>query len=121
VVGRLVEQQHVRLLEQHAAERDAPLLAAGEVLDRASAGGSRSASIAISILRSRSQRLPASIWSCSFACSSISAFISSSEVISANFMFTSSKRRSTSRWCFTASSTLPRTSSAGSSSGSCGR
>jgi hypothetical protein len=82
VVGGLVEQEHVRLLQQHLAERDAPLLAAGEVLHPRVGGGRRSASIAISILRSRSQRLPASIWSWSFACSSSSAFISSSVEIS---------------------------------------
>ena len=33
MVGRLVEQQHVRALEQHAAERHAAPLAAGELVD----------------------------------------------------------------------------------------
>jgi len=34
VVGRLVEQQHVGLLQQQAAERDTAALPAGEVVDR---------------------------------------------------------------------------------------
>jgi hypothetical protein len=33
VVGRFVEQQHVRLLQQQAAQRDAALLATGELAD----------------------------------------------------------------------------------------
>jgi len=33
VVGRFVEQQHVRLLQQQAAQRDAALLAAGQLAD----------------------------------------------------------------------------------------
>ena len=33
MVGRLVEEQHVRLLEQHLAERDAPFLAARKLRD----------------------------------------------------------------------------------------
>ena len=33
VVGRLVEEQHVRLLEQYAAERDTSFLAAREIGD----------------------------------------------------------------------------------------
>ena len=44
----------------------------------ASGGGRRSASMATSIWRSSSQRLPASILSWTFACSSSSAVISSS-------------------------------------------
>ena len=55
MVGRLVEQQHVRLLEQQPAQRDAALLAAGERRRRRRRrGGQRSASIAMSSLRSRS-------------------------------------------------------------------
>jgi hypothetical protein len=46
VVGRLVEQQHVGLLEQEPAQRDA---APPEIFETsASPGGQRSASIAIS-------------------------------------------------------------------------
>jgi hypothetical protein len=57
VVGRLIQQQHVRLLEQDLAEGDAAALAADSVETSASAGGRRSASMAISILRSRSHAL----------------------------------------------------------------
>ena len=48
VVGRLVEQQQVGLLEQQLAQRDPPALAAGELVDQPSGGGQRSASIACS-------------------------------------------------------------------------
>ena len=88
---------------------------------RRRAGGQRSASIAISSLRSSSQALAASIWSCSLPCSSSSLFISSSSIGSANFALTSSKRRAASRVSATPSSTLPRTVLVGSSCGSCGR
>ena len=48
MVGRLVEQQQVGLGEQQPAQRDAAALAAGELgVTSASAGGQRSASIAI--------------------------------------------------------------------------
>ena len=78
VVGRLVEQQQVGLLQQQPAQRHAPALAAGELArPSASPGGQRSASIAISTVRSRSQASAASIFSCSSACSAISCSISS--------------------------------------------
>ena len=73
VVGRLVEQQQVGLLQQQPAERHAPAFAAGERRDVGVAGGRRSASMAISSVRSSSQALAASIRSCSFACCSSSA------------------------------------------------
>ena len=91
------------------------------VVTSVSPGGSRSASMAISSLRSRSQALEASMRFWSFACSSMRAFISSSSVTSANFMFTALNRSRRSRVSFTASSTFPFTSSDPSSSGSWGR
>ena len=71
VVGRLVEQQQVGRGEQQPAQGDAAPLAAGEVRrPPASAGGRRSASIAVSIRVSRFQPSTASIWSCRRANSS---------------------------------------------------
>ncbi len=67
MVGRLVEQQDVGLFEQQPGQRDAALLAAREVVDRASPGGQRSASIAISSWLSSVQPSTASIFSCKFA------------------------------------------------------
>jgi hypothetical protein len=64
VVGGLVEQQHVGLLEQEPAERHSALLAAGQRRDVGVAGRERSASIAMSILRSSSQAPEASIFAC---------------------------------------------------------
>jgi hypothetical protein len=87
----------------------------------ASPGGQRSASIATSSVRSSSQAPTASIWSWSFACSSISLFIASSSSGSANFALMSSKRWSSARTSATPCCTLPSTSSDGSSWGSCGR
>ena len=93
VVGRLVEQQHVGTLEQHAAERHAPPLAARQLgRRRRRRAGSRSASIAISSVRSRSQPLAASIASCSLPCSSSSLSISPGFRSSPSFRFTSSNR-----------------------------
>ena len=70
VVGRLVEQQQVRVLEQQPAERHAPLLAAARASrPSASSGGQRSASIAISTLRSTFHASAALILSSSAACS----------------------------------------------------
>ncbi len=84
VVGRLVEQQHVGLLEQHAAERHAPPLAAGQPARRRHRpAGSRSASIAMSILWSSSQRPRASIRSWRLPCFSRRRVISSSSIGSA--------------------------------------
>ena len=66
VVGRLVEQQQVRLGQQQRAQRDPAPLAAGQHADTsASGGGQRSASMACSSWLSRSQ---ASRWS-SCSCS----------------------------------------------------
>ena len=89
------------------------------VVTSASPGGRRSASIATSILLSRFHRSCWSMYSCSLPCLSISASKSASG--SANFIEISLNSFSASRCALTASSTLPRTSSAGSSSGSCGR
>src|SRR4051812_30817412 len=38
MIGRLVEQEHIRLLEQEAAERHAPLFASGDLGDVRVAG-----------------------------------------------------------------------------------
>ena len=122
VVGGLVEQQQVGLLQQQPAERDAAPLAAREGASRRRpGGGQRSASMAISSWRSSSQPLPASIWSCSRACSSSSFSISSSSIGSAKRSLISSKRSSSAVVAATPSSTLPSTVFAGSSCGSCGR
>src|SRR5213593_3483000 len=86
-----------------------------------SPGGTRSASIASSTVRSRSQALAASILSCKRACSSSSFSISSASIGSPRPALTSSKRVSRARTSATPSSTLARTSFAGSSWGSCGR
>src|SRR2546425_1584733 len=86
-----------------------------------SPGGTRSASIASSTVRSRSQAFTASIRSCNRACSSSSFSISSASTGSPRRALTSSKRVSRARTSATPSSTLARTSFAGSSWGSCGR
>jgi len=52
MVGRLVEEEEVGLLQEEARQRDAAPLAAGERLDVGVAGGQRSASSAISMVRS---------------------------------------------------------------------
>ena len=122
VVGRLVEQQHVGLLQQQPAERHAAPLAARELghvgVARGAAGGRPS--------RSRScgpaPRAPsASIRSWSFPCFSSSRFISSSSIGSANFALISLNWSSSACCSAPPPSTLPRTSFAGSSCGSCGR
>jgi hypothetical protein len=77
--------------------------------------------MATSAVRSISQPLTASIFSCSSPCSASSVFISSSSIGSANFALISSKRASMSRTAATPSSTLPMTSFLGSRCGSCGR
>ena len=91
------------------------------VATSASPGGQRSASMAVSSMRSRFQASVRSIRSCTSPCSSSSAVISSSDIGSANRADSSSNRWSRSRFSATPSSTFPRTSFAGSSSGSCGR
>ena len=83
MVGGLVEQQHVGLLQQDPAQRDATFLAAAEHVTSASSGGRRSASIAISILLSRFQRSSVSMRSCTRACSSSSLVTKSSSIGSA--------------------------------------
>ena len=70
MVGRLVEQQQFRLLQQQLAERDAAALAARELVTAQSSGGQPSASIACSTWLSRSHRPLASISSCSAVISS---------------------------------------------------
>jgi hypothetical protein len=83
VVGRLVEQQDVGLLQQQPAESDAAALAAGQVVDGASAGGQPRASIAICRRADKSQAPSASIFSCTVPWRSISFAISSSDIGSA--------------------------------------
>jgi len=87
----------------------------------ASHGGSRSASAAISSLRSSSQPPAASMASCSFACSSSNAVISSSDIGSANFSLIWLNRSTCLKVSPTPSITVTRTSFVGSSSGSWGR
>ena len=91
------------------------------VLTSASHGGRRNASAAISSLRSSSHAPAVSILSCNLPCSSSNAFISSSPMGSANCMEISLKRLIRALDSAMPSSTLPRTSLAGSSSGSCGK
>ena len=67
VVGGLVEEQQVRLLQQELAERDAAALTTGEQGDVGVGGGQRRASMACSSWESRSQASAASIASCSCA------------------------------------------------------
>src|SRR5579883_3168285 len=167
MVGRLVEQQHVGPAQQEAAQCNAALLAARQLVDLgvarwaaqrvhrhldralqvpavagvdlllqlgllgdqlvhvrsdslstlASPGGQRSASIATSTVRCRSQPLPASIFSCSSACSAISLSMSASG--SEKAFDTSSKRASIVAMSPAPSMTLPSTSFLSSSSGSC--
>ena len=70
VVRRLVEQQQVRVLEEEPCEGHAAPLAAGlSVVTSWSSGGQRSASIAMSTLRSRFQASAALILSSSADCS----------------------------------------------------
>ena len=121
VVGRLVEQQQVGRRQQDAAQCDPAALAAGEGRHVGVARRQRSASIAMSSVRSRFQASVRSIRSCTSPCSSRSVVISSSDIGSANRAEISSKRWSRARFSATPSSTFPRTSLAGSSSGSCGR
>ena len=100
VVGRLVQQQHVGLREQQP--RTAPRAVARRrrgSMTSASPGGQRSASMAVSSMRSRFQPSAASIWSCTSPCSASSVFISSSDIGSANFMDSSVKRSMRSRMC----------------------
>ena len=87
----------------------------------ASPGGKRSASIAISSVRSRSQPCAASMASCNLACSSSSLSVSSGAMSSPKRKFTSSKRVSNFLVPATASSTLPSTLLVASSCGSCER
>ena len=68
VVGRLVEEEQVRVLQQQAGEGDATLLTAGQDRDVLIVG-QRSASIAMSTLRSRFQASAALMRSSSAACS----------------------------------------------------
>ena len=77
--------------------------------------------MATSSVRSSSQPLAASMASWSLACSARSFSIAASSMGSPSWFETSLNRSSTSRSCFTPSSTLPFTSSDGSSCGSWGR
>jgi len=60
VVGRLVEEQQVGLLEQQLAQRDPAALATGQVVDELVGRRAGSASIAWSSRLSRSQTFAAS-------------------------------------------------------------
>ncbi|CAB5065084.1 unannotated protein [freshwater metagenome] len=84
-----------------------------------SLGGQRNASIAISTLRSRLHASAALIFASSFACSAptLSKSASGSAHIAVTFSYSANK----SRIGATPSMTLPRTSFAGSSFGSCSR
>jgi hypothetical protein len=86
----------------------------------ASPGGQRSASIAISIVRSRSQAPAASIFSCSAACSSMSLVISSGSSTVPSFSLTSLKRSSSFLVAPMPSTTFSNTVLPASSWGSCG-
>src|SRR5262249_37750471 len=103
VVGRLGEQQHVRAGGVQPATRGARPCAARRrspreiLVTSMSPGGTRSASIASSMVRSRSQALAASMLSCKRACSSSSFSISSASIGSPSFALTSSKRVSSAR------------------------
>ena len=77
--------------------------------------------MAISTVRSSSQPFLASMASWTWACSSRSFSISSPSIGSPRRALISSKRVMSPRTSATPSSTLPRTSLAGSSAGSCGR
>ena len=83
--------------------------------------GTRSASIAISAFRSKSQPSIASIFSCKSACSAIRLFISSSFISSAKRALTSLNRSTSCLASPIPDSTLPATSMLESSSGSCAR
>jgi len=83
-------EQHIGLLEEEPAQRDTPLLAAGQDLHTRVAGCTRSASIAISIVRSRSHPFTASIWSCRRACSASAFSISASDMGAPSLALTAS-------------------------------
>ena len=122
VVGRLVEEQHVGRLQQQAAERHAPPLAAGE---RRHVGVARRQAQRVHGDLERGGRAPsasaASIWSWTRPCSAISLSISASGRSSPSFIDSSSKRSSRLR----AAGPPPRRARArpcsASSCGSCGR
>ena len=107
-----------RRRRQSATRRRSP---PERVATSASPGGQRSASMAMSSVRCSSQPLQASIFSCSSACSAISAFMASSSSGSPNLAETSSNRSSSAFVSFTPSMTLPSTSLLSSSCGSCSR
>ena len=118
VIGRLVEQQHVGLLTAAAgtARRGASRRRRAWSRPRPTAG-SRSASAAISSWRSSSQA-PARFDRVLQPCPAprAASSISSSSIGSANFMLISLNRSTSALVSATPSSTLPRTSFAGSSS-----
>ena len=120
VVGGLVEQQEVGL-GRAAAGRAPPGGARRRTgcVTSASPGGRRSASMAISKVRSRSQAPAASILSCSSACSASS--LSKSASGSPMAAQTSLKRSTSALASPTPSDTLPGTSLVGSSWGSWAR
>ncbi len=86
----------------------------------ASGGGQRSASMAVSSVRSSSQPFAASIASCTLPYSAITLSISASGRDSPIFSPSSSKRARSALSGPTPSSTFPRTVFFGSSCGSCG-
>ena len=87
----------------------------------ASGGGQRSASIAVSSVRSSSQPFAASIASCTLPYSAMTLSISASGRLSPIFSPSSSKRARSALSGPTPSSTFPRTVFFGSSWGSCER
>ena len=78
VVGGLVEQEQVGLLQQQLAQGDATTLTTGEHGDVGVRGGQRRASMACSSWESRSQASAASMASCSWPISAIRASKSAS-------------------------------------------
>ena len=122
MVGRLVEQQQVRRLQQQPAQRDAAPLAARELRRRrhrpaaAAARPSRARASSRDPRRRRLRSRPAPSPAPRAPCPS-----SSGDMSSPNFALISSKRVSSARIGATPSSTLPSTFLDGSSCGSCGR
>ena len=121
VVRGLVEEEHVgraRRSRQSATRRLSP----PEIfVTSASGGGQRSASIAVSSVRSSSQPFAASIASCTRPYSAMTLSISASGRLSPIFSPSSSKRARSALSGPTPSSTFSRTVFFGSSCGSCER
>ena len=119
MVGRLVEEQEIWLLEQQPTQRHAAPLTPDRWVTGSSPGGQRSASIACSIRLSSSHPLACSIFSMRFPCSVSRASKSASGSPIATD--TSSNRAIVARRSATASSTFSRTVFVSSSDGSCSK